>query len=376
MRTCFFFFGLSLVLLAPLRSFGADPSDTTYVRFNTTLGNIDVQLLTHEAPQTVANFLYYVNNTTNTGNYSNVIINRNVPGFVFQGGAFNLIGAAPNEIALNPLYPTGTGVPSEAGVSNTPGTLAMALSANQTTSITDPNSGTDQWFFNLVDNSGSPNFLDAQGFTVFGIVANSSSLAVMQAIGTVQPFDQSVFFNEVFNLPDNSPFGSNFDAIPMVNYTSGSQILISNLVLVNSITQLTVQNFATWQTAEFTPTQQGTPNFTGPANTPFNDLVPNLLKYVFNINPSRPMSNADRAALPIVKTTTTSGTTTATYTFRKYAKLIDATATVQTSTDLHTWTTLATAQTGTDSTTGDPIMQAQVVSPAAKQFFRLNVTQP
>ncbi len=105
MRTCFFFFGLSLVLLAPLRSFGADPSDTTYVRFNTTLGNIDVQLLTHEAPQTVANFLYYVNNTTNTGNYCNVIINRNVPGFVFQGGAFNLIGAAPNEIALNPLYP-------------------------------------------------------------------------------------------------------------------------------------------------------------------------------------------------------------------------------------------------------------------------------
>ncbi len=102
---------------------------------------------------------------------------------------------------------------------------------------------------------------------------------------------------------------------------------------MNSITQLTVQNFATWQTAEFTPTQQGTPNFTGPANTPFNDLVPNLLKYVFNINPSRPMSNADRAALPIVKTTTTSGTTTATYTFRKYAKLIDATATVQTSTD-------------------------------------------
>ena len=45
----------------------------------------------------------------------------------------------------------------------------------------DPNSATNQWFFNLADNSSN---LDNQngGFTVFGELTNSSSLVAMDAI--------------------------------------------------------------------------------------------------------------------------------------------------------------------------------------------------
>ena len=48
-----------------------------------------------------------------------------------------------------------------------------------------PNSATNQFFFNLADNRGTaPNGLDFQngGFTVFAQLNNSSSLAVMDAI--------------------------------------------------------------------------------------------------------------------------------------------------------------------------------------------------
>jgi hypothetical protein len=37
---------------------------------------------------------------------------------------------------------------------------------------------------------------------------------------------------------------------------------------------------------------------------------------------------------------------------------------------------VSVVQTGTDSTTGDPIIKAQVPVTGTKQFIRLNVTQP
>jgi hypothetical protein len=53
----------------------------------------------------------------------------------------------------------------------------MALPSNANGS-TNTNGGTDEWFFNLADNTS----LDAQGFTVFGVVVGAQSLAVLDAI--------------------------------------------------------------------------------------------------------------------------------------------------------------------------------------------------
>jgi cyclophilin family peptidyl-prolyl cis-trans isomerase len=354
-----FALGLGFFLLAALRSECAD----SYVRFNTSLGYIDVKLLSNAAPNTVANFLSYANNTVAGSNYTNSIIHRSVPGFVVQGGGYNFVGTTLTAIPLNRDYTPVTGNPliSEAGVSNTRGTLAMALS-------TGPNSGTDEWFFNEVDNSSSlDRAADGGPFTVFGVIANTSSLSVMDQINNVSVFD----------------FGAPFDSLPLFNYTTaefqaGTNPTVNDFVFVNSITPLTVQNFPAWQTAKFTVSQQGMPAFIAPTATPWNDGVSNLLKYLCDINPSVPMTSADRAKLPTVGRVTNNGTNYVTLTYHQNTALVSVTVNVQTSTDLQTWTTLTNpifVQTALDSA-GDTIFQIHSAITGTKLFIRLRVTLP
>ena len=123
------------------------------------------------APATVANFSNYVEDD----DYANSIIHRSRPNFVVQGGGFTVsddlsIGVVPaDEPVVNEF--------SE-DRSNTRGTIAMAKLNN------DPDSATNQWFFNLGDNSGN---LDNQngGFTVFGEVLSESDLAPVDAIANL-----------------------------------------------------------------------------------------------------------------------------------------------------------------------------------------------
>jgi hypothetical protein len=144
--------------------------------------------------------------------------------------------------------------------------------------------------------------------------------------------------------------------------------------------------FLPWeeQPGFFTNTQATTPSVGGPAATPQHDGISNLLKYVFNINPSKPMAATDRAGLPVLGTASDGNLT---ITFGEYASLTGINMTVQTSTDLKTWTTLIQGQTlsstaftmaptgGTDPN-GDPYMLIEVQpSGASKQFIRLNVSQ-
>ena len=133
--------------------------------------------------------------------------------------------------------------------------------------------------------------------------------------------------------------------------------------------------FSQWETAHN--------NFTGaPIDTSFGDGVPNLLKYLYDIDPTVPISAADRAALPSVgiDTTTNPGTKYFTLTYRQYASESGITVNVQTSPDLQTWTTVTpdlSQQIGTDPNTGDSIMEVGVkASGEANQFIRLDVTQP
>ncbi len=178
---------------------------TQAVRFHTNLGDIDVNLTPDTTPLTVANFLNYVNR----GGYNNSIFHRSVPGFIIQGGGYQLQNHAPAAIPQNPP------VRNEYKVSNTRGTISMAKLG------TDPNSATNQWFFNLADNSKN---LDNQngGFTVFGRIANAAGLAVMDKIANVP----------VYNA------GSPFDQLPLMNYNGTAQVQDQNFVVVSSITPI------------------------------------------------------------------------------------------------------------------------------------------
>jgi cyclophilin family peptidyl-prolyl cis-trans isomerase len=186
------------------------------VRFTTVLGNIDVQLRPDVAPLTVANFLGYVNSTVTGANYNSSIIHRSVPGFIIQGGGYYLTSAS-----LIGTITAGPTVANEFHLSNTRGTIAMAKLGS------DPNSATDQWFFNLADNSAN---LDSQngGFTVFGSVIEGD-LATMDAIANVP-------------VPNPGPLASPFDSIPLLNYTYPNTVAPSNLVIVNSVAPIALLN--------------------------------------------------------------------------------------------------------------------------------------
>jgi peptidyl-prolyl cis-trans isomerase A (cyclophilin A) len=54
------------------------------IRFETTLGDFTIELFDKDAPQSVANFLRYIDDEF----FDGTIFHRIVPGFVIQGGGF------------------------------------------------------------------------------------------------------------------------------------------------------------------------------------------------------------------------------------------------------------------------------------------------
>lgn len=90
------------LLLAALISIAAilpRNSDATIVEFQTVMGNFEVNLYDNATPETVANFLDYVNN----GAFTDAVYHRALPGFVVQGGGFAYNGTLPlDSIPTNP----------------------------------------------------------------------------------------------------------------------------------------------------------------------------------------------------------------------------------------------------------------------------------
>ncbi|WP_240907350.1 peptidylprolyl isomerase [Paludisphaera rhizosphaerae] len=181
---------------------------SNFALFNTSLGTIPVLLTPSTTPQTVANFESYVNK----GAYANSIVHRSVPGFVWQAGGYQL--SSTNSITTTA---TDSPVQNEFSASNVRGTIAMAKMGG------DPNSATSQFFFNESDSNASN--LDNQngGFTVFGHVVGDSGLAVMDAVSNVP-------------VPSSSTLSSPLDSAPLLNYTAGSTVQGSNLVLIKNVT--------------------------------------------------------------------------------------------------------------------------------------------
>jgi peptidyl-prolyl cis-trans isomerase B (cyclophilin B) len=127
------------------------------VTIKTSLGDIKLELFSDEAPETVKNFLNYVDN----GFYNNTLFHRVIDNFMIQGGGFNTDFEEK---------PTNDPITNEADnrLRNERGTIAMAR-----TMVVD--SATSQFFINVSDNDFL-NFRDKSqqgyGYCVFGKVTD------------------------------------------------------------------------------------------------------------------------------------------------------------------------------------------------------------
>jgi peptidyl-prolyl cis-trans isomerase A (cyclophilin A) len=169
----------------------------TAVEIQTPQGNIPLTLQDAKTPKTVANFLHYIS----AGEYNGTIIHRVASGFVVQGGGYTVNGAHIPQFAP---------VPGEPGISNTTGTIAMALSSG-------PDSGTSEWFINLTNNNGTgstpnlDNATDGGPFTAFGNVIYNG-MSVVNAIAALPQVNDS----------QNPPGNGAWSSLPVHDYTGPS----------------------------------------------------------------------------------------------------------------------------------------------------------
>lgn len=165
----------ALVLLAAVAS--GDAQETSKgnpkVVLDTSKGQIVLELFADKAPETVNNFLTYVDAKF----YDGTIFHRVIPNFMIQGGGFT---------STMKQKSTGDPIKNEAdnGLQNRRGTIAMARTG-------DPHSATAQFFINSVDND----FLNFKsktpqgwGYAVFGKAVEG--LEVVDAISAVKTTTQ------------------------------------------------------------------------------------------------------------------------------------------------------------------------------------------
>jgi len=127
------------------------------VKLDTSMGEIELEIIEDKAPKTAANFIDYVK----SGHYDGTIFHRVIDGFMIQGGGMT-----------EDMKEKSTNAPVENeadnGLANDAYTVAMARTS-------DPHSATAQFFVNVKKNdflnfkSKSP---DGWGYTVFGKVAS------------------------------------------------------------------------------------------------------------------------------------------------------------------------------------------------------------
>ena len=159
-------------------NFGSADITTSQVTENITANGqtlpLNVTLFDAQTPQTVANFYDYVN----SGRYNNSIFNRLVTSpDILQGGGASFSGTNPNgALTTVPAFPA---VANEFGISNTTGTLAMARPGGSNL-----NTATNQFFFNLGNNTSGVNDLDSQSFAVFGKATGATDQQTLATLAT------------------------------------------------------------------------------------------------------------------------------------------------------------------------------------------------
>ena len=149
------------------------------VRFNTTAGDILVEVYPDKAPKTVENFLQYVKD----GHYDGVVFHRVIPNFMIQGGGYDEKMSERS---------TRASIKNEAanGLKNVRGSIAMARTSA-------PHSASSQFFINHGDKNDFLDYpgQDGWGYAVFGKVAEGMDVVDKIAAtptGNAPPFGRDV----------------------------------------------------------------------------------------------------------------------------------------------------------------------------------------
>ena len=133
----------------------AGAEEAPKVRLQTTLGDVVLELNARRAPQTVENFLRYVQD----GYYDGTIFHRVIKGFMIQGGGFT--EGFDRKTTRAPIRNE-----ADNQLKNLRGSIAMARTS-------DPDSATAQFFINVVDNASlnhKAKTAQGWGYAVFGKV--------------------------------------------------------------------------------------------------------------------------------------------------------------------------------------------------------------
>jgi cyclophilin family peptidyl-prolyl cis-trans isomerase len=210
-------------------TFGDPNYSTSEITFNTNLGPLTVTLYDAQAPQTVANFYDYID----SGAYDNSIFSRLVSDFVLQGGGATLDSNASGDVTGLTAIPTFPAIPNEFNASNSNlfGTIAMAQTGGNI------NSATNQFFFNLGNNSTS---LDPQSFTVFGKVNTAADQAFLTNLNNLVTNDPTVYAQNESGTAVAATLPSVLlNSVPLPGYSGTSfptDATVNNFIVINSVT--------------------------------------------------------------------------------------------------------------------------------------------
>jgi cyclophilin family peptidyl-prolyl cis-trans isomerase len=152
---------MALVLMLALPCSASAQGSTIEVVMKTTMGDMVIELYPDKAPNTVKNFLTYVDEQF----YDGTIFHRVVKNFMIQGGGWT------KDFTQKPVYDT---IRNEAdnGLKNVKYTIAMGRR-------TDPHSASAQFYINHIDNPGLDHTAkteDGWGYCVFGKVIQGTEI--------------------------------------------------------------------------------------------------------------------------------------------------------------------------------------------------------
>ncbi len=166
---------------APATSTATAHEPLPRVLLHTSEGDITIELYPNKSPKSVANFLQYVRSDF----YDGTVFHRVIKGYLVQAGIYTR--QLVQKRTRDPIP-----AESDNGLSNLRGTVAVARGA-------DPDSGTSQFFINLVDNRRL-DYVNKQsgltwGYTVFGKVIKG--MDVVDRIGDLPTHAQGPFAGDV-----------------------------------------------------------------------------------------------------------------------------------------------------------------------------------
>lgn len=198
-------FAVRTLASASILALSSSIAHATVVFVETNIGNFEINLTDEDTPETVANFLRYVE----AERYTNVIVHRSINNFITQTGGYTFNSETGEIEGVDSFDP----VVNEPVFSNVRGTIAMAKLSG------DPDSATSEWFINLADNSANLDFQN-EGFTVFGTVMGDG-MEVIDSIADIPKYNSGGAFTDWPLRNDPQP---------------GDQITLDNVILIESIT--------------------------------------------------------------------------------------------------------------------------------------------